>query len=85
MADTIVYTVITEPGGCDGLDRTDKGGKVVYVSLTREAIPEHYKRDTRYYVKPEVYDLDAVANAALNRLPLVEKFAITRMFERKRG
>jgi hypothetical protein len=85
MADAIVYTVVTKPGGCDGMDHTDKGGKVVYVSLTREAIPETYKRDTRYTVKPEVYDLDIVASEALNRLPLVEKFAITRMFERKRG
>jgi hypothetical protein len=36
QTDQIVYQVVTKGGGIDGMDHTDKGGKVKFASFDRE-------------------------------------------------
>ena len=36
MTDCIIYTLVTEPGGQDGMDRNDKGGKTIAASFVKE-------------------------------------------------
>lgn len=76
MTDTIVYKVVTKGGGMDGMDNTDKGGKVMGAAISRETIPAKYRVAAWYAVVPEVVDLEAVASAALAKLNPVEKLAL---------
>jgi hypothetical protein len=76
MTDTIVYTVVSKGGGIDGLDHTDKGGKVMGAYLQRTDIPKKYRVEGWYEVKPEVIDLAAIAKRTVSKLDPVERLAL---------
>ena len=67
MREVIVYLVNHKPGGCDGLDHTDKGGLVKAYYLRPDA-EGYVKTDTRYEILPTVVDVDKAQHAAIAKL-----------------
>lgn len=76
MTDLIVYQVITNGGGCDGLDHTDKGGTLVTASFDKAVVTGKYGKDERYRIEPKVIDLEQAKRAALAKLNPVDRLAL---------
>lgn len=70
--DKILYTLVTEGGGCDGMDFKDKGGKVVMASFSTNAVERKKGMDTRYRIEKSVIDDTEVRREALKKLSKVE-------------
>lgn len=77
MAVQIIYTLVTNGGGVDGLDHTDKGGKVVGV-FGFESVAKASPRAPWCSVVPMMVDLDLVAKRAWEKLDPIERYAISR-------
>lgn len=73
MSDMIVYTVITEPGGVDGKDPTDKGGLMVRATFDKEQAQQHVGNDSRLKVVPVVVDPEEVLTDILAKLTPIER------------
>ena len=76
VVDTIVYTVVSNGGGVDGLDHSDKGGQVTNAFLTREEV-EKCANLPWGKVVPIVMDLEKTAKDALDKLDPVTRLAVT--------
>ncbi len=76
MADTIVYTVVSRGGGMDGMDHTDKGGKVMWAGLDKEKVPVHYLVDGWYKTEATVVDLKNHAYDVVRGLSPVDRLAL---------
>ena len=72
----IVYVVIAEPGGCDGMDPTAKGGPVWAFGSRAEAEAK-VGRDSRYRIAPRVVDLNKLRAGLKRRLNTVERWYLT--------
>lgn len=75
MREVIVYLVNHKPGGCDGLDMSDKGG-LTAVFWDRPAAEGFVKRDTRYKIVPTVIDVDEAQNEAVGKLDALDKLVL---------
>ena len=81
----VVYTLVTKAGGVDGLDHTDKGGKVVGV-FGFEAVAKQAPNAPWCDVVPQAVDLTELAKQALKKLDPLEQYALLRRsFEAKGG
>lgn len=54
MTDKIIYKVVSLPGGVDGRDLSDKGGKVLFASFDKHRAESHV--DGWSYLKPEILE-----------------------------
>lgn len=75
MADTIVYTTVSNGGGVDGMDHTDKGGNITNAFLDKNKAQEYNKGYNK--VVPIVVDLHETAKKVLSSLSPVDRLAIT--------
>jgi hypothetical protein len=74
MGDVIVYTTISNGGGVDGYDHTDKGGNVTGAFLDKK---EAQKCNPGYNtVKPIVVDLEELAKEVLKKMDPVDRLAV---------
>jgi hypothetical protein len=73
--DTIVYTLVTKGGGMDGMDNTDKGGKVTHVFIDKKAA-EKCKNLPWCDIKPVVVDLAELADKHFKSLDPMTTLAI---------
>lgn len=73
MTDRIMYLVISEPGGVDGLDNTDKGGAVVGAHFSKVDAERQKGNDSRLRLTPTVIDDEVVRAQAMAKLTLVER------------
>lgn len=76
MSDRIVYQLISEPGGVDGLDHNDKGGTAVYATYDKEAAIRKKGNDSRLRLEPSVVDTDQVKADAMAKLSLIERLVL---------
>lgn len=77
MSDIIIYTIVSKPGGIDGLDASAKGGDVVKAVVDKHVALEVEKKDPRYEVKPIVVDPEVLKKEVLSRLSPVEQLFFT--------
>lgn len=75
LQETILYTLVTEPGGVDGRDPGDKGGTVVKASYDKAEITGRKGFDSRYRVETQIVD-EKDLRAALTKLTPVERYMI---------
>jgi len=73
--EVIVYTLITNGGGIDGMDHTDKGGKMTHAFLTRGEA-ERCPNLPWCTINPIVADLRETAKNALAKLTPIERLAL---------
>ncbi len=73
--DKILYKVISEPGGVDGMAHKDKGGKLVMATFKKELVIKKCI-DTRYRWESSVIDTDKAIRAALWKLDEVDKLVL---------
>lgn len=66
--DRIIYLVKTEPGGCDGMDHTDKGGQLMLATFDRAEAEKFIGKDSRYRLEPTVVDVDKAHRTAIAKL-----------------
>lgn len=76
VEDHIVYMVTTAPGGQDGMDHTDKGGKLMLATYERADAEKFIGKDCRYILTPTVVDVVAARKAALAKLDLLDKLVL---------
>ena len=74
--DRIIYTVVTAPGGVDGRDHTDLGGKVVAAYFEKQQAYERVGSNSNLGVKPEVVDVSALRKKILDNLEPIERLII---------
>jgi hypothetical protein len=70
MPDRIVYCVVTNAGGIDGLDRSDKGGHIKFASYVKS--DAEAKADDWSHVEARVIDPEQVARDVRKKLNPVE-------------
>lgn len=75
MADKIVYTLVNQPGGVDGLDRTAKGGEIVAAFYTRKEA-EDYKGKPWCNIVPIVIDDLQAKREAIKKLSPIDKLVL---------
>lgn len=75
MSDCIVYQLITNPGGVDGLDHTVKGGKVIRAHFSR-ASAEDDPSAPWCKVEPVMIDPCKVLKTATEKLTPIELLVI---------
>jgi hypothetical protein len=83
MSDIIVYTIVSKPGGADGLDASNEGGGVVKAVVEKHVALDIVKKDTRYEVKPIIVDPDELRKEVLSRLTPVEQLFFTYAYPRQ--
>ncbi len=69
--DNLVYFVRALPGGCDGLDPTDRGG-LVEAFLTEAEAKKYIGLDTRYEIKVRPVNGPELKRGLRKKLTLVE-------------
>lgn len=79
MADTIVYTTISKGGGIDGMDHTDKGGRVTGAYLDKGKATKNPNAPWNNVVAV-VVDLEEVAKDAIKAMDPVTRLAIEAHF-----
>jgi hypothetical protein len=79
LPDTILYTVVTEPGGVDGMDHHDKGGVIILTTFDLEEATKKVGLDSRLKVEKQIVCEDDV-RAALAKLDPIERFLIQQHF-----
>lgn len=75
MADIIVYTLVQNGGGIDGMDFTDKGGKISSCHETRQAA-EADRNAPWCKIVPIVVDTVEAKRKALAKLDALDKFIL---------
>lgn len=76
VMDKIIYTVVSAPGGCDGRDHNDKGGKVLLATFSKAQAEQKISRDSRYLLEKSVMDTYEGRRAALAKLTLVDRLIL---------
>jgi hypothetical protein len=79
MTDTIVYTTVSNGGGIDGMDHTDKGGNVTGAYLDKLKATKNPNAPWNTVV-PIVVDLEELAKATLRKLDPVARLAVEQHF-----
>ena len=74
--DRIIYLVKTEPGGCDGMDHTDKGGQLVSATFDRAEAEKFIGKDSRYHLEPTVVDMEKAHKGAIAKLNLLDRLIL---------
>lgn len=75
MTDRIVYLVVTQSGGVDGRDHTDKGGHIMHATFdSREAAA--LTRQGWDTVKKEVVEMTRARHTALAKLNPLDKLIL---------
>ncbi len=80
MPDTIVYCLIAKGGGVDGMDHTDKGGRITKAYLTRTQAEKDGNLPWNT-IEPRVYDLDEELRKLLRTLDPVQRLALEHFTE----
>jgi hypothetical protein len=75
IADRIAYLLVSQPGGVDGLDASDKGGVVVDASFDKAAIEKRKGVDSRYRIEAKVVS-DTDRLAALAKLSKLDRLIL---------
>ena len=75
MADRIAYLIVTQPGGVDGLDASDKGGVIVDASFDKAAMEKRKGVDSRYRIDTKVVG-DSDRRAALAKLSKLDRLLL---------
>lgn len=75
LPDRIVYLLVSEGGGQDGLDHTDKGGQIVAASFLKTDIERRKGLDSRYRIERRIVD-DSDVRKALAKLDRVEMLLV---------
>lgn len=75
MREVIVYLVNHKPGGCDGLDVSDKGGLTAGF-WDRPGAEGFVKKDTRFEIVPTVIDVDAAQHKAVAKLDALDRLVL---------
>ncbi len=75
MPKRIAYTLVSTPGGVDGLDHTSKGGKVVACFWSEQQADDSSMAPWADVV-PVVVDTDEVRKGVLAKLTPVEKLVL---------
>jgi hypothetical protein len=78
MSDSIVYLNISIGGGMDGLDHTDKGGKIMSAHVDKTAANKAKTPWTT--VEPTVQDLSEIANKIYDSLDPLQQLALNTTF-----
>jgi len=74
MDDRIIYKVVSKGGGMDGMDHTDKGGKIKFASFSYdEALAKVTPWDT---LEKEVLEFDKAKRLAMKKLDGVDKLVL---------
>lgn len=71
--DQIVYCAVSQPGGVDGRDHSDKGGVIIRASASRESL----KIDAWTTLRTHVIKPAEIAENALSRLDPLERLCLT--------
>jgi len=71
--DKIVYVVTALPGGCDGMDQSNRGGPV-WAFGTRQEAENKVGRDTRYKIVPRVVKGRELLASIKKKLTVVERY-----------
>lgn len=79
MTDTIVYTTVSNGGGIDGMDHTDKGGNVTGAYLDKQKATKNPNAPWNTVV-PIVVDLEELAKKTLAKLDPVARLAVEQHF-----
>ena len=74
--DRIVYTVVSAPGGCDGMDHKARGGKVLLATYNREEALKKIGRDSRYILEKQVVDIKEAKKEALAKLTKLDTLVL---------
>ena len=74
MSDRIVYEIILNPGGVDGLSQSP-GGKVTAAAWDRRALEKHPSLPWGKIV-PRVVDFERERKAALDKLTFTERLIL---------
>ncbi len=74
MSDRIVYLLVTNPGGIDGMDASDKGGRIVDASFEKSDIESAL--NGWYRLQTCVVDEDASKREALKKLSPVDRLVL---------
>lgn len=72
--DQVVYVVISNPGGVDGKDHTDKGGKVTYASFYKSDADG--KANAYGTVKARAVNMESARAKALAKLNPIDRLAL---------
>jgi hypothetical protein len=75
MKEIIVYTLVSKGGGVDGMDRTDKPGKLMSAAYDRETLEKSGNKPWGDIV-PIVVDTEAARVKALVKLDPVDKLIL---------
>jgi hypothetical protein len=81
LQDRILYIVVTEGGGQDGRDHTDKGGKVMLATFDLDEAKKRVGSDSRFKIEKRIVNEDDVKKALAKLDPidlLLVKVAIHR-------
>lgn len=76
MSDRIVYQVISEPGGVDGMDHNDKGGTVLLVTFQKPAALSCKGQDSRKRIEPTVINVEEVREEVMRKLTPIERLVM---------
>lgn len=83
MSDRIVYLVVSEPGGVDGLDQTDKGGTVLLATYQKEAALSCKGQDCRKRLEPTVVNVEEVRAEVMRKLTAIERLVVFPEYDAK--
>lgn len=75
QGDKIVYLLISNGGGIDGMDRNDKGGDIVAASFDFDDIDKHANKPWGHLVK-RVVNIEDARKDALKKLTPVDKLVL---------
>ena len=75
MSECIVYQLVTNPGGVDGLDHTAKGGKVIRAHFSRAAAEDDPSAPW-CNIEPVMIDPHKVLKTATEKLSPIELLVI---------
>lgn len=73
--DIIVYTLVTNPGGVDGLDFMNKGGTISAVAYDRKALENHPNKPWCEII-PIVIDKNKAKTSALAKLDKIDRLIL---------
>jgi hypothetical protein len=68
--DRIVYTVVSDPSGCDGMDMFPS--TILLVTFDRNEADRKANTDSRYLLKKHIIDIDDARKAALAKLTPID-------------
>ena len=74
--DKIVYIITSAGGGQDGLDHTDKGGRMLSAFFDREPAEKKIGHDSRYILTPTVIDVVKARQTAIAKLDPLDRLIL---------